>query len=160
MQQDHTYYMSIALELAAQAAQMGEVPIGTVIVNPETGQVVATGSNSVIRSSNPCAHAEINAIAAACARAGNYRLSGLCLYTTLEPCAMCAGAIIQARLKHVYFGAREPKFGAVVSNANLFDKALHQFNHFPLWSEGILAPQSQQLLKHFFAERRSGVASY
>ena len=114
--------MTRALELAAHAADQGEVPVGAVIVDPETGQIVGEGHNRPIKDHDPTAHAEIMAIRAAAQALGNYRLPGLHLYVTLEPCAMCAGAISFARLAKVVFAASDPKGGAVLHGPQFFDQ--------------------------------------
>ena len=142
--------MQIALAEAAMAAQAGEVPVGAVVV--KGGQVIATGRNAPIEGHDPTAHAEIIALRAAAAALGNYRLPECELYVTLEPCAMCSGAMLHARLKRVVFGAPDAKTGAAGSVINLFDQP--QLNHQTALQGGVLAGESAALLKDFFNQRR------
>lgn len=142
--------MHLALEQARQAAREGEVPVGAVVV--KDGRVMAVGRNQPILCNDPTAHAEIVALRAAAQALGNYRLEGCTLYVTLEPCAMCAGAILQARVQHVVYGATEPKTGAAGSIINLFVQP--QLNHHTTISSGVLAVESNGLLAAFFSERR------
>ncbi len=142
--------MSRALALAEAAAATGEVPIGAVLVLD--GEILGEGANSVIGSRDPTAHAEVNALRAAGRYCGNYRLPGSVLYVTLEPCTMCVGALVHARVAELVFAAREPRAGAVCSNARLLD-ATH-YNHRVAWREGPLAEESSELLRAFFAARR------
>ena len=143
-------FMRLALGQAVQAAQAGEVPVGAVVVC--NGQVIATGRNSPIGGHDPTAHAEIIALRAAAQALGNYRLPDCELYVTLEPCAMCCGAILHARLKRVVFGAPDPKTGAAGSVINLFDQP--QLNHQTALQGGVLAHESAAMLKLFFSQRR------
>lgn len=143
-------YMQLAIEAAGSARALGEVPVGAVLVSQE--QVVAVGFNQPIGRHDPTAHAEIAALRLASATLGNYRLPGCTLYVTLEPCAMCAGAIMHARLARVVFGASDPKTGACGSVVNLF--AEPKLNHHTEWSGGILAAECGAMLSSFFAERR------
>ena len=143
--------MSEALTLAAAAGQAGEVPVGAVVVSD--GQIVGRGSNSPISSHDPSAHAEIQALRGAALALHNYRLNGCTLYVTLEPCAMCAGAIQHARVARVVFGAADPKTGACGSVVNLF--AEPQLNHHTQIEGGVLAQQCGELLTNFFRERRA-----
>jgi tRNA(adenine34) deaminase len=143
-------YMSTALELAAEAARLGEVPVGAVVVRD--GTVVGRGFNAPIRSCDPSAHAEIAALRDAGRRLGNYRLAGCTLYVTLEPCAMCAGAIQHARIARVVYGAADPKTGACGSVVDLF--ADTRLNHHASVVGGVLAERSAALLQAFFACRR------
>lgn len=149
--------MRTALDLAQAAAAVGEVPVGAVIVDEATGEVVATGANGPVAGHDPTAHAEIVALRAAAARVGNYRLTGLTLYVTLEPCAMCAGAISHARIGRVVWGANDPKGGAVIHGPRLFEQpTLH---HRPTVEGGVLADEAGELLRGFFRARRgTGVA--
>lgn len=149
--------MRTALDLAQAAAAVGEVPVGAVIVDEATGEVVATGANGPVAAHDPTAHAEIVAMRAAAARVGNYRLTGLTLYVTLEPCAMCAGAISHARIGRVVWGANDPKGGAVIHGPRLFEQpTLH---HRPTVEGGVLADEAGELLRGFFRARRgTGVA--
>lgn len=147
---DDAFFMEQALEQAHHAWALGEVPVGAVLVSD--GQIVAVGFNQPIRAHDPTAHAEIMALRAAAQVLGNYRLPGCDLYVTLEPCAMCAGAIMHARLSRVIFGAADPKTGACGSIIDLF--AQEQLNHHTQVVSGVLAQQCSALLKDFFAERR------
>jgi len=143
-------YMRIALELAREAEVAGEVPVGAVIVRD--GEVIGRGRNSPIERSDPTAHAEILALREACAAAGNYRLEGATLYTTLEPCVMCAGALVAARIAKVVFGARDLRFGGVRSKFRLADADV--LNHRLVVEEGLLGAECAELMLRFFAERR------
>ena len=142
--------MALALAQARQAAAAGEIPVGAVVVRQ--GQVIATGRNAPIDSHDPTAHAEIMALRAAAQVVGNYRLEDCELFVTLEPCAMCSGAMLQARLKRVVFGATEPKTGAAGSVIDLFAHA--RLNHQTAHQGGVLAVQSTALLQEFFRQRR------
>ncbi len=143
-------YMREALSQAHNAWALGEVPVGAVVV--KDGQIIATGFNQPIGSADPTAHAEIMALRAAATLLGNYRLPGCELYVTLEPCAMCAGAMLHARLARVVFGAADPKTGVCGSVTNLF--AERQLNHHAELVGGVLSQACGDLLKSFFAERR------
>jgi tRNA(Arg) A34 adenosine deaminase TadA len=147
-------YMRIALEAAQAAADAGETPVGAVVVDPATGEVIATGANQPIGSHDPTAHAEVVALREAARRLGNYRLTGLTLFVTLEPCAMCAGAISHARIGRVVFGAEDPKGGAVVHGPRFFDQPTCHWR--PAVQGGPLAEESAALLKGFFRARRKG----
>ena len=154
---DHEPFMRIALEEAQAAARAGEAPIGAVIVDPATGEVFAAAGNAPIASHDPTAHAEIRAIRAAASARGNYRLTGLDLYVTLEPCPMCAGAISHARLGRVVWGADDPKGGGVLHGPRVFD---HPTCHWrPQAQGGVLAEESAGLLRGFFRARRGKAAS-
>ena len=146
--------MREALRLAALAAGTGEVPVGAIVVRD--GVVLGHGHNSPISSTDPTAHAEIRAIREASAACGNYRLSGCTLYVTLEPCAMCAGAIIHARIARLVYGAPDPKTGACGSVVNLFGEA--RLNHHTEVTSGVLADDCAALLSGFFAARRKAQA--
>ena len=146
-------YMQQALSQAHNAWALGEVPVGAVVV--KDGQVIATGFNQPIGTHDPTAHAEIMALRAAATILGNYRLPGCELYVTLEPCVMCAGAMMHARLKRVVFGAADPKTGACGSIVNLFEQ--EKLNHHTEVVGGVLAEECGGLLKAFFAERRRAV---
>ena len=143
--------MRLALDQALNAATVGEVPVGAVIV--QDGQIVATGFNHPIGSADPTAHAEIRALRAAAESAGNYRLPDCDLYVTLEPCAMCAGAILQARIRRLFFGAPDPKTGVCGSVIDLMGD--HRLNHQTTVTGGLLADDCGRHLRAFFAERRS-----
>ena len=142
----------IALEEAQAAAARGEAPIGAVVVDPATGEVVGRAGNSPIGRHDPSAHAEILALREAAERRGNYRLTGLSLFVTLEPCAMCAGAISHARIGRLVFGATDEKGGAVVSGPRFFDQPTCHWR--PQVESGLLADESAALLQDFFRARR------
>ena len=144
--------MHMALACAQAAADAGETPVGCVIVDESTGEVVAEGRNGPIGAHDPTAHAEIVALRAAAAKRGNYRLTGLTLVVTLEPCAMCAGAISHARIGRLVFGAEDPKGGAVVHGPRIFDQPTCHWR--PAVEGGVLAAESSALLKGFFRARR------
>jgi len=143
-------FMLEALDEACLAAKAGEVPIGAVVARE--GVVIASGQNRVLRDVDPTAHAEIVAMRAAAAIIGNYRLMGCTLYVTLEPCAMCAGAMIHARLDRLVFAAADPKAGAAGSVLAVLNHP--QLNHQMQVEQGILAVESAELLRSFFRERR------
>lgn len=143
-------FMQAALELAAQAAAAGEVPVGAVVV--KDGAIIGRGWNQPIASADPTAHAEIIAMREASRLLGNYRLKDCELYVTLEPCVMCAGAIMHARLRRVIYGARDPKTGACGSAIDLF--AQPQLNHHATVSGGVMADAAVALLQDFFSQRR------
>ena len=143
--------MRAALALAREAATLDEVPVGAVVV--VDGEIVGRGFNQPIGRHDPTAHAEIMALRAAAARLGNYRLPGATLYVTLEPCAMCAGAMIHARIGRVVFGARDPKTGAAGSVVDLFGEA--RLNHHADIEGDVLAEECGALLSGFFAARRA-----
>lgn len=142
--------MEEALALARQAAQSGEVPVGAIVVRD--GQIIGRGANRPLESHDPTAHAEIIALRQAAAALGNDRLTGCELWVTLEPCAMCAGAIAHARIARLYYGADDPKGGAVTHGPRLFDQPT--VHHRPEIYAGIAADEAAALLKDFFAERR------
>lgn len=143
--------MREALELARAAWAAGEVPVGAVVV--KDGVIIGRGYNQPISRHDPTAHAEIMAMRDAAQHLGNYRLTGCELFVTLEPCAMCAGAIMHARIAHVLYAAPDPKTGAGGSVIDLFSEA--RLNHHTRVTSGILANDAAQLLQQFFAERRS-----
>ena len=142
-------FMRRALGLARRAQEEGEVPVGALVVLDE--QVIGEGWNRPISASDPSAHAEIQAMRAAASARKNYRLIGSTLYVTLEPCAMCVGAMFHARIRRVVFGAADPKTGAAGSALDLFS---HKLNHHALVQGGVLATECGALLSGFFAERR------
>lgn len=150
MAADDNEFMAVAVALAAEAARNGEVPVGAVVV--KDGAIIGRGSNRPIGSADPTAHAEIVALREAAARLGNYRLAGCELFVTLEPCAMCVGAMLHARLARVVFGARDPKTGACGSVVDL--PAVASLNHHARFEGGILADDCGALLTRFFTERR------
>ena len=144
--------MRIALQAAQDAAANGEAPIGAVVVDATTGDIVSIGSNRSITDHDPTAHAEIVALRQAAQKLGNYRLTDLTLVVTLEPCAMCAGAISHARIGRLVFGAEDPKGGAVVNGPKFFEQATCHWR--PTVEGGVLAEESSNLLKSFFRARR------
>ncbi len=146
-----TDYMQQALDLAAQAAAAGEVPVGAVVVH--AGQVVGRGFNQPISCADPTAHAEIMALRDAGRALGNYRLVDCDLYVTLEPCVMCSGAIMHARIRRVVFGAPDLKTGACGSVVDLFAET--RLNHHTTVTAGVRAPEAVALLQNFFASRRN-----
>lgn len=143
-------FMQIALELAQQAAIAGEVPVGAIVV--KDGNIIGRGSNAPIITHDPTAHAEIQAMREAAQHLGNYRLVDCTLYVTLEPCAMCAGAIQHARIAKLIYGASDPKTGACGSVVNLM--AEPKLNHHADIKGGVLAQECGALLSAFFSERR------
>jgi tRNA(adenine34) deaminase len=144
------HYMRRAIELAQQGEQIGEIPVGAVIVCE--GEIIGEGFNQPITSHDPTAHAEVVALRAASQRIQNYRLVDSTLYVTLEPCTMCVGALIHARIARLVFGTTEPKAGAVVSQSQLLDASY--FNHRMLMQGGVLAETCQHQLSDFFRRRR------
>ena len=142
--------MRRALALADRAADEGEVPVGAVVVRD--GELLGEGWNQVIATQDPSGHAEISALRDAARFVGNYRLPGAHLYVSLEPCAMCAGAMVHARIDLLVFGAREPRAGVICSNSALLDAPW--FNHRVNWQEGVLAEDSAARLQAFFRARR------
>ena len=146
------HFMSQALMLAQAAMAAGEVPVGALVYDPVAQTVVAQAANAPIASHDPSAHAEILALRAAGAARGNYRLGGLWLYVTLEPCAMCAGALAHARIARLIFGAPDPKGGAVISGPRFFEQKTCHWR--PRVTGGVLAEDSAALLRRFFKARR------
>lgn len=144
--------MHRALDQAYFALAAGEVPVGAVVVDNQ-GNIIGAGQNAPVASCDPSSHAEICALRKAGEQLGNYRLDGCTLFVTLEPCMMCAGAIVHARIKRLVYGAAEPHAGMVESKANLL--AQPWFNHQVMVTGGVLAAPSKKLLKDFFAGRRS-----
>ena len=142
--------MREALRLAAEGAEQGEVPVGALVV--KDGKIIGRGYNAPISGKDPTAHAEIRALREASKHVGNYRLEGCTLYATLEPCAMCAGAIIHARIARLIYGAADPKTGACGSVVDLFSEK--KLNHHTEVTSGILAAEAGKLLSDFFAARR------
>jgi len=142
--------MREALQLAQQAWRANEVPVGAVVVS--NGEIIGRGFNSPISKNDPSAHAEIQALRDAAEKTGNYRLTDCSLYVTLEPCPMCAGAIMQARIANLVYGAVDPKAGACGSVVNLFREA--QLNHHTHVVGGVLSVECGEMLRRFFAERR------
>ena len=147
---DHEYYMRLAFGLAREAAENGEAPVGCVVVDAD-GAILGRGRNRRESEGLATAHAELEAIAAACRTRGDWRLSGCALYVTLEPCPMCAGAVIMSRITKVFFGARDELSGSCGSVVNLF---MEPFIHSTQITGGILAAECSELLSGFFRERR------
>ena len=145
-------FMGLALAQAQAAAAAGETPVGAVIVDPQTDLVVARGANAPIAGHDPTAHAEIAALRAAGAKLGNYRLTGMELYVTLEPCAMCAGAISHARIGRVIYAASDPKGGAVEHGPRFFQQPTCHWR--PEVTGGVRAEEAAEMLKAFFRARR------
>jgi tRNA(adenine34) deaminase len=143
-------FMKIALEEAESGYRRGEVPVGAVLVRE--GVVLARAHNSPIVLNDPSAHAEMLVLRQAAERIGNYRLAGTELYVTIEPCVMCAGAIVHARVDRVIFGARDPKFGAVVSLYHILED--NRLNHQVKITEGVLSQECGEIISRFFREKR------
>ena len=148
--QEHEQWMRRALALADRAGNEGEVPVGAVVVRQ--GQLLGEGWNQVIAAQDPTAHAEIIAMRDAARVAANYRLPDTTLYVTLEPCTMCCGAMIHARIAQLVFAAREPKAGVVCSTCSMLDEP--RYNHSVNWRGGVLADDSSAMLQAFFKARR------
>ena len=148
--EDHSKYMSYALALAARAEQQGEVPVGAVLVRD--GEVIGEGWNQPISSCDPSAHAEIVAMRDAAEKLQNYRLSGATMYVTIEPCTMCIGAMIHARVAHIVFGAKEPRAGAVCSHLQLLDN--DHYNHKISWQGGVMENECAEIISRFFKNKR------
>ena len=144
-------FMAAALQLAEVAEQLGEVPVGAVVV--KDGEIVGRGYNQPISSCDPTAHAEMVALRDAASHLGNYRLNDCDLFVTIEPCAMCAGAIVHARIGTLYFGALEPKAGAVVSSQRFLESPW--LNHQVQVVDGLLEPRCRDILQQFFKNKRS-----
>jgi tRNA(adenine34) deaminase len=144
------HWMQQALDLAAKAQRMGEVPVGAVLV--QDNRLLGSGYNQMVSKTNPCAHAELLAIQEGALALGSYRLSDCTLYVTLEPCAMCAGALVHARIKRLVFAARDPKAGAAGSVYNLLSG--YPLNHAVQVDEGILQVEASGMLSEFFSARR------
>ncbi len=147
---DFEAYMREALALAREAARAGEVPVGCIVADGR-GEIIGRGRNRREENRDACAHAEIEAIRAACAARGGWNLSGCALFVTLEPCPMCAGAIINSRISTVVFGAREPNSGSVGSVINLFEE---RYGHRPAVYGGVLADECAAVLSEFFNKLR------
>lgn len=152
---DDEFWMRQALNLAKQAELAGEVPVGAILV--QDNHIIGQGQNSPIQAHDPSAHAEINALRQGALTLKNYRLPNTTLYITLEPCAMCAGAIIQARVARVVFGASDPKTGAAGSVFNILQNA--QLNHRVSLTSGVLAAECSQQLSDFFRKKRQGATT-
>jgi len=150
IQEKTVFFMATALELAQRGSALGEVPVGAIVVYQD--QIIGRGFNAPISRQDPSAHAEIQAMRDAAQRLGNYRLVDCDLYVTLEPCAMCAGAIMHARIRRLFYGASDPKTGACGSIINLFEEK--RLNHHTEVIGGVLAAKCGSMLSDFFAERR------
>lgn len=146
-------FMQQALTLAHQAARQDEIPVGCLVVNPTTNEIIAATHNLSQHSEDATAHAEILAIRQACSKLGQNRLRGMDMYVTLEPCTMCAAAISFARINHLYFGAYDPKGGAVVNGVKFYDQPT--CHHKPEITGGILENECSALLKTFFQQKRN-----
>lgn len=143
-------WMQIALDLAREAEQLDEVPVGAVVVL--NGEIIGRGFNQTISKADPTAHAEIVALRNAARHQANYRLTGADLYVTIEPCTMCTGAMVHARIRNLYYGATEPRAGAVVSSIAALDNP--NLNHHVAHQGGILQQESSQLMADFFQRKR------
>ena len=146
----HSDWMGLALQAAQEAGDRGEVPVGALCVLD--GSLISCAGNASIQNHDPSAHAEIRALRQAGQAIGNYRLVGVTLYCTLEPCSMCAGALVHARIKRLVYGAKDPRTGAIVSVRRLLDEPSH--NHKVIHQGGVLASESSELLREFFRSRR------
>jgi len=153
MTDDDESLMRGALDAAREAAGSGEVPIGALIFDPSSKTIVSVGQNAPISLNDPCAHAEIQALRAAGAAIGNYRLTDLWLYATLEPCAMCAGAISHARIQRLIYGAPDPKGGAVDHGPKFFAQPTCHWR--PEVTSGVLEAESRAILQDFFRAKRA-----
>lgn len=147
---EHRAFMQEALALARSAGCGGEVPVGAVVVRD--GEILGRGFNQPLTSHDPTAHAEMVAIREACKRLGNYRIPGAVLYATIEPCTMCAGALVHARIEHLVFGATELRSGAVASTAQVL--ANPSLNHRVKVTPGVMAAEAEALMREFFEARR------
>ncbi|MEQ9022671.1 MAG: tRNA adenosine(34) deaminase TadA [Pseudomonadales bacterium] len=150
-EQEDAKWMRLCLDLAKQAADIGEVPVGAIVVRE--AEILGEGYNQPVTTSDPSAHAEIQALRSAAEKVGNYRLPGATLYVSVEPCTMCAGALIHSRLSRLVFGTTEARAGAIVSRLKLLDQDF--YNHRVEYQYGCLAEDSSTLLKSFFRQRRS-----
>ncbi len=148
---DDIHYMRLAIQEAKNAALNNEVPVGAVVIDSH-GDLIATGFNKTISNNDPTAHAEIIALRKACTAKTNYRLPGASLYVTLEPCVMCIGAIMHARISRVVYGAQDPKTGACESVLAI--PSIKELNHQTRLHSGVMADQCSELLRKFFAEKR------
>lgn len=147
---NHEYFMMQAVFEARQAGEQGEVPVGAVIVKDD--KIIGRGGNKKEKSIDPTSHAEIEAIKDACLFLNDWRLNDSLIYITAEPCVMCCGAIIHARISRVFFGVSEPKFGGVLSKASIFD--ITSFNHRVEWLSGICDREISEMMKNFFKNKR------
>ena len=149
--QSDEYFMQDAIRQAVKAYEADEVPVGAVIVHE--GMIIAEGYNQPISSCDPTAHAEVVAMRRACATLNNYRLTGCELYVTIEPCTMCVGAMVHARIKRIVFGALEPRAGALQSQFQLMENS--PYNHSIIWDGGVLADQCGAVMANFFRQKRT-----
>ncbi len=149
-------WMWRAIHVAHDAEKLGEVPVGAVLIDNE-GKILAATYNRTIKNNDPTAHAEILALRTAASRVGNYRLTGTTMYSTLEPCAMCAGALVNARVKRLVYGAADERFGAVKSHFGVCDSP--DLNHRLEITSGVLADKCRSLMQDFFRARRAGKAT-
>lgn len=147
---NHLKYMQLAYAEAQKALEIMEVPVGAVIVKDD--KIIGAGYNKKETNKNPLSHAEIEAIYEACRNTGDWRLNGASIYVTAEPCIMCAGAILHARIDKVYYGVNEPKFGGVSSVVNIFD--INKLNHKVEYFSGIMSEEISQMMKEFFSKLR------
>lgn len=145
------FLMSEAIKAAIKARELNEIPIGAILTN-EAGEILAVAGNRTIIDNDPTAHAEILVLREAARKIGNYRLTGACLYTTIEPCAMCAGALVNARIKRLVFGAHDLRFGAVETVFRICDNS--SLNHRIEITSGVLAEESRALMQDFFRRKR------
>ena len=150
-EQSDQYFMSLALEQGQLAYDIGEVPVGAVVV--QDGQIIGRGFNQPITSLDPSAHAEVVALRDAAKNIGNYRLNGVTLYVTIEPCTMCSGLLVHSRIERLVYGAAEPKSGVVESRMRIFDGDL--YNHHIECRGGVLALEASTLMSDFFKQRRA-----
>ncbi|MFT6222108.1 MAG: tRNA(adenine34) deaminase [Candidatus Endobugula sp.] len=151
IEKNDCYWMQKALLLAQQAADINEIPVGAVVV--KDNEIIGAGFNQPISLCDPTAHAEIQALRNAANHIGNYRLNGAVLYVTLEPCGMCAGAIVHSRIARLVYGATEPKAGVIVSQTQLLDKTY--LNHKVLYQGGVCANECSAIISNFFSRRRA-----
>jgi tRNA(adenine34) deaminase len=156
MPETDEFWMQKAIEAAREAAIIGEVPVGAVAVGPG-GYLLSVASNRTIIDSDPTAHAEVLALRSAAAKIRNYRLTGTTVYSTIEPCIMCAGSLVNARISRLVFGARDERFGGVVTKFRLCDSEV--LNHRIEIVEGVLADECRELMQDFFRARRTGSTS-
>lgn len=147
---DDIFWMKKAIELAQEAYRIGEVPVGAIVVKGE--EIVGRGWNQPISNNDPSAHAEVVAIRDAAAKLVNYRIPDTTLYVTIEPCTMCLGTIVHARIARVVFGATEPKAGVLCSHSNVLESGI--FNHSPDWAGGVCEAECSEIIQEFFRQRR------
>src|SRR5258707_12837345 len=155
IEQDENW-MRQAIHVAREAEKLGEVPVGAVLVDND-GKILSATSNRTIKNNDPTAHAEILALRTAAIRTGNYRLTGTTMYSTIEPCAMCAGALVNARVARLVFGAHDERFGAVVTHFRVCDSS--DLNHRMEIASGVLANDCRRLMQDFFRARRKQLAT-